>query len=87
MLVSKNHRTACLFRKHCESERLRSCQEQWTCYLHELLRVLMELLQDGQRLLWKAVLENALDDSAAVRMSGEGKHLQDRPQLELLVTQ
>ena len=35
----------------------------------------MELFQDWQRLFRKAVLENALDDSAAVRVSGEGEDL------------
>lgn len=45
------------------------------CYLHELLRVLMELLQYRQRLLGKAMLEDALDDPAAVRVSGESEDL------------
>lgn len=45
-------------------------------YLHELLCVLMELLQYRQRLFGKAVFENTLDDSAAVWVSGEGKDLQ-----------
>lgn len=44
-------------------------------YLHKLLCVLMELFQYRQRLFRKAVFENALDDSAAVRVSGEGKDL------------
>lgn len=45
------------------------------CYLHKLLCVLMELFQDWQRLFRKAVFENALDDSAAVGVSGEGEDL------------
>lgn len=45
------------------------------CYLHKLLCVLMELFQYWQRLFRKAVFENALDDSAAVGVSGEGKDL------------
>lgn len=44
-------------------------------YLHKLFCVLMELFQYRQRLFRKAVFENALDDSAAVRVSGEGKDL------------
>lgn len=44
-------------------------------YLHKLLCVLMELFQYWQRLFRKAVLENALDDSAAVGVSGERKDL------------
>lgn len=46
-------------------------------YLHELLGVLMQLLQYRQRLFRKAVFEDALNDSAAVRVSGEGKNLRD----------
>lgn len=46
-------------------------------YLHQLLRVLMELLQYRQRLIRKAVFENALNDSAAIRVSREGKDLRD----------
>lgn len=46
-------------------------------YLHKLLCVLMELLQYRQSLFRKAVFKNALDDSAAVRVSGEGKDLRD----------
>lgn len=45
------------------------------CYLHKLLCVLMELFQYWQRLFRKAVFENALDDSAAVGVSGEGEDL------------
>lgn len=48
------------------------------CYLHKLLCVLMELFQYWQRLFRKAVFENALDDSAAVGVSGEGEDLRRR---------
>lgn len=44
-------------------------------HLAQLLRVLVQLLQDGQRLLLGAVLQDPLDDSAAVRVCGEHKHL------------
>lgn len=46
----------------------------------------MELLQYRQRLFRKAVFENALNDSAAIRMSGEGKNLRDICNYTSLVT-
>lgn len=52
--------------------------------LHELLCVLVELLQDGQCLFRQAMLQDALDDSAAVRVSGQGEHLMDNTQLHVL---
>lgn len=45
----------------------------------------MELLQYGQRLLGEAVFENALDHSAAVRVSGEGEDLRDACSCTFLV--
>lgn len=57
----------------CES--LCVCVCVWGCDLYKLLCVLMELFQYWQRLFRKAVLEDALDDSAAVGVSGEGKDL------------
>lgn len=35
----------------------------------------MQLFQDGQSLLLGAVLQNPLDNSAAIRVCGEHKHL------------
>ena len=43
--------------------------------LQQLVRVLVQLLEDGRRLLRLAVLEDALDHSAAVRVRREGIHL------------
>lgn len=37
----------------------------------------MQLFQDGQSLLLGAVLQNPLDDSAAIRVCGEHKHLKN----------
>lgn len=54
-------------------------------YLHKLFCVLMELFQYRQRLFRKAVFENALDDSAAVRVSGEGKDLRGTERTPLKV--
>lgn len=50
--------------------------------LHQLLRVLVELLQDGQGLLGQAVLQDPLDHPAAVGVRGQSKHLgtKDRQQ-------
>lgn len=45
----------------------------------------MELLQYRQRLFREAVLKNALDHSAAVRVSGEGKDLGDACSYTFLV--
>lgn len=56
-------------------------------YLHKLFCVLMELLQYRQRLFRKAVFKNALDDSAAIRMSGEGKDLRDAHNYTCLLIQ
>lgn len=44
-------------------------------HLAQLFRVLMQLLQDGESLLLSAVLQNPLNNSAAVRMCGKHKHL------------
>lgn len=62
------------------AKQLAGDKKRWLCvcvaaYLHKLLCVLMELFQYRQRLFRKAVFKNALDDSAAVRVSGEGKDL------------
>lgn len=54
-------------------------------YLHQLLCVLMQLLQYRQRLFRKAVFENALNDSAAIRVSGEGEDLKDKHNYTLLI--
>lgn len=61
-------------------QRRRACEEAagtggGGAHLAQLLGVLVELLQDGQRLLLGAVLQDPLDDSAAVRVRGEHKHL------------
>lgn len=37
--------------------------------------MLVQLLQDGQRLFGEAVLQDALDDPAAVRVSGQSEDL------------
>lgn len=54
----------------------------WHTDLHQLLRVLVELLQDGQGLLGQAVLQDPLDHPAAVGVRGQSKHLgtKDRQQ-------
>lgn len=44
-------------------------------HLAQLFRVLMQLFQDGQSLLLGAVLQNPLDNSAAIRVCGQHKHL------------
>lgn len=44
-------------------------------HLAQLLRVLVQLLQDGQGLLLGAVLQDPLDHPAAVRVGGQHKHL------------
>lgn len=44
-------------------------------HLAQLLGVLVELFQDGQCLLLGAVLQDPLDDSAAIRVRGQHKHL------------
>ena len=43
--------------------------------LHQALRVLVELLQDGSSLLQRTVLQDALDHSTAVRVSRQCEHL------------
>ena len=43
--------------------------------LQQLVRVLVQLLQDGRRLLRLAVLQDALDHPAAVRVRRERVHL------------
>lgn len=46
-------------------------------HLAQLFRVLMQLFQDGQSLLLGAVLQNPLDYSAAIRVRGQHKDLQE----------
>lgn len=46
-------------------------------YLSQLLWVLMKLFQDGKGLLLGAVLKDTLDHPAAIRVSGQNKHLQN----------
>ena len=43
--------------------------------LQQLVRVLVQLLEDGRRLLRLAVLEDALDHAAAVRVRRQRVHL------------
>jgi len=54
--------------------------------LQQLVRVLVQLLQDASRLLGRAVLQDALNDAAAVGMRRQGVHLWTREQrkIELL---
>ena len=49
--------------------------------LHEALGVRVELLQYGRGLLPRAVLQDTLDDATAVRVGGQGEHLQWRTEL------
>lgn len=51
--------------------------ESRCAHLAQLFGVLMQLLQDGEGLLLSAVLQNPLDNSAAIRMCGKNKHLHD----------
>lgn len=44
-------------------------------HLAQLFRVLMQLFQDGQSLLLGAVLQNPLNNSAAIGVCGKHKHL------------
>ena len=59
-------------------------REAWgwssVAYLAQLLRVLVQLLQDGQGLLLGAVLQNALDHPAAIRVGGQHKNLEEDTQ-------
>lgn len=43
--------------------------------LDELLDVRVQLFENGHRLVGGAVLEDALDDPAAVGVCGQGEHL------------
>ena len=43
--------------------------------LHKSLSVLVQFLQYGTSLFWHAVLQDALDHTTAIRMSGQGIHL------------
>ena len=43
--------------------------------LQQLVRILVQLLENGLRLLRRAVLQDALDHPAAVRVGREGMHL------------
>lgn len=45
-------------------------------HLAQLFRVLMQLFQDGESLLLGAVLQNPLDNSAAIGVCGKHEHLQ-----------
>lgn len=47
-------------------------------HLAQLFRVLMQLFQDGQSLLLGAVLQNPLNDSAAIRVCGKHKDLKNK---------
>ena len=44
-------------------------------YLAQLLRVLVQLLQEGKGLVLGAVLQDPLDHPAAIRVGGQHKHL------------
>lgn len=44
----------------------------------------MQLFQDGQSLLLGAVFQNPLDNSAAIRVRGEHKHLKRKQKKETL---
>ena len=44
--------------------------------LHKSFSMLMQFIQYRRCLLWHAVLKNALNNTAAIRMGGQGIHLQ-----------
>lgn len=50
-------------------------EREWGPHLYELVGVRMQLGQHGRGLVGRAVLEDALDDAAAVRVRGQCVHL------------